>query len=158
MHTTLVNMHRANSAGILMVAAAVAALSCGGESPASATPATPPPSTAGPAKPLENATITISAAGFALDGASAAVFAIGELRMYQGARLTFMNRDSVPHDVLSDPLHVHTDCPEINAVGFLVPGQTRATDPLNRIVLCGFHDHLHEGDTRFAGRVAVETR
>ena len=85
-------------------------------------------------------------------------FKIGELRLYQGARLTFVNQDSVPHDVLSDPPHIHTDCPEFNAAGFIVPGQTRNTDPLSRIVSCGFHDHLRESDSRFVGKVTVETR
>jgi hypothetical protein len=60
--------------------------------------------------------------------------------------------------VLSDPPHVHTDCPEINAAGYLVPGQSRATDPLNRLMACGFHDHTHEGDPAFAGKVTIEPR
>ena len=67
-------------------------------------------------------------------------------------------QDAVPHDVLSDPPHVHTDCPEFNAAGFIVPGQARSTDPLSRILSCGFHDHLHESDSRFVGKVTVETR
>ena len=143
----------------LMMAAAVAAtLSCGGGGTTTPPAAPSPAPIAGPPKPLESATITITAAGFALDSASAAVFKIDELRVYQGARLTFVNQDSVPHDVLSDPPHIHTDCPEFNAAGFIVPGQTRSTDPLSRIVGCGFHDHLHESDSRFVGKVTVETR
>ena len=72
--------------------------------------------------------------------------------------LMFVNSDTQTHDVLSDPPHVHTDCPEINAAGFLVPGQSRATDPLNRLMTCGFHVHTHEGDEAFAGKVTVEAR
>lgn len=161
MESRLVSINHTSRARLLMITAAVAAaLSCGGgESAAPGIPAAPTPApTAGPPKPLEGATITITGAGFALDSTSAAVFTIGSLRVYQGARLTFVNQDSVPHDVLSDPPHIHTDCPEFNAAGFIVPGQTRNTDPLNRIVSCGFHDHLHEGDSRFAGKVTVETR
>ena len=137
-----------------------ATLSCGcGDSGGPSMPWTPSPApAAGPPKPLEGATITITGAGFALDSASAAAFKIGELRVYQGARLTFVNQDSVPHDVLSDPPHIHTDCPEFNAAGFIVPGQTRNTDPLSRVVSCGFHDHLRESDPRFVGKVTVETR
>jgi plastocyanin len=142
----------------LMMAAAVAAtLSCGGDGTAAPAAPTPAP-IAGPPRPLEGATITITAAGFALDRVSAEAFKIDELRVYQGARLTFVNQDAVPHDVLSDPPHLHTDCPEFKAAGFIVPGQTRNTDPLSRLVGCGFHDHLHEGDSRFIGKVTVETR
>jgi len=144
----------------MITAAAAAALSsgCGGSGVPLAPGAPTPAPAAGPPKPLEGATITITGAGFALDSASAAAFTIGELRVYQGARLTFVNQDSVPHDVLSDPPHIHTDCPEFNAAGFIVPGQTRNTDPLNRAVSCGFHDHLRESDSRFVGKVTVEAR
>jgi len=161
MKARLVSVGHGCSTRLLMTAAAVAAtLSCGGGGTTTpAAPAAPSPApVAGPPTPLEGATITITAAGFALDSASAAAFKIDELRVYQGARLTFVNQDSVPHDVLSDPPHVHTDCPEFNAAGFIVPGQTRSTDPLSRIVGCGFHDHLHESDSRFVGKVTVETR
>jgi len=161
MEARLVSVNHTSRVRVLMIAAAVAAtLSCGGgDSAAPVVPAAPTPApTAGPPKPLDGATITITAAGFALDSASAAAFTIGELRVYQGARLTFVNHDSVPHDVLSDPPHIHTDCPEFNAAGFIVPGQTRTTDPLSRIVSCGFHDHLHESDSRFVGKVTVEMR
>jgi hypothetical protein len=78
--------------------------------------------------------------------------------VYQGSRLTFVNQDNVPHDIQSDPPHIHTDCPEIGGAGFLVPGQAKSTDPLNRLVSCGFHDHHHEDDPRFSGRVTVELR
>ena len=78
--------------------------------------------------------------------------------MYQGGQLIFINNDTEPHDILSDPPHIHTDCPEINAAGYLVPGQARGSDPLNRIMTCGFHDHTHEGDAAFAGKVTIEPR
>ena len=147
-------------AGTSVAAALVAAtVSCGGGTTTPAAPAAPTPAPiAAPPKPLEGATITITAGGFALDSASAAAFTIDGLRVYQGARLTFENQDSVPHDVLSNPPHLHTDCPEFNAAGFIVPGQTRSTDPLSRIVGCGFHDHLRESDSRFIGNVTVEPR
>lgn len=103
-------------------------------------------------------TVTVQADGFHLDNASSAVFKISELRMYQGSRLTFVNQDNVPHDIQSDPPHIHTECPEIGGAGFLVPGQTKSTDPLNRLVSCGFHDHHHEDDPRYSGRVRVEQR
>jgi len=83
---------------------------------------------------------------------------LGDLHLYQGTQLIFINNDDQTHDVLSDPLHIHTDCPEINAVGFLVPGQARGTASLDRVTTCGFHDHTREGDPAFAGKVTVERR
>lgn len=85
-------------------------------------------------------------------------YTLDSLRVYQGAQLTFINSDAQTHDVLSDPPHIHTDCPELNTAGFLVPGQSRTTDPLNRIMVCGFHDHTHEGDAAYAGKVSIEAR
>ena len=105
---------------------------------------------------MDAVSIAITAQGFVLE--PAAPFPLSALRVYQGAQLTFTNQDAEPHDVLSDPPHIHTDCPEINVAGFLVPGQSRATDPLRRIVVCGFHDHTHEGNPAFSGRVSIEAR
>jgi hypothetical protein len=146
-----------------IIAAAVSTLSCAGGTssipgPSAPTTSVPPSIPASPPKALETATVTIVADGFRLDSTSAAVFKIGELRLYKGGRLTFVNSDNVPHDIQSDPPHIHTECPEIGAAGFLVPGQTKSTDPLDRLVSCGFHDHHHEGDTRYSGRVMIEAR
>src|SRR5258706_13982430 len=49
-------------------------------------------------------------------------------RVYQGSRVTFVNQDSVGQEIQSDPLHIHTDCPALNCVGLVVPGQSRASD------------------------------
>jgi hypothetical protein len=146
-----------------LAAAALIALTigCSGGGPAPApivpTPALPPVP-AGPPKPLDGATITITSSGFRLDSASAALFDINNLHVYQGARLTFVNDDNDPHDVLSDPFGLHNDCPEINVAGYLVPGQSRATDPLTHLTPCGFHDHNHEGNPAFGGKVTAEAR
>jgi hypothetical protein len=133
--------------------------SCAG-APASPTPPTPStqPLPGGPAAPLEGATIAITSRGFSLDNTGGAQYTIDTLRVYQGGRLTFVNQDSVAHDIQSGPPHVHTDCPEIGGAGFLLPGQTRSTDPLDRLVSCTFHDHHYETDPRFSGRVTVERR
>ena len=56
--------------------------------------------------------------------------------------MTFINNDSQPHNMTSDPHPEHTDCPEINSVGVMLTGQTKLTGNMvtNRAV-CGFHDH-----------------
>jgi hypothetical protein len=143
---------------VLVLGAAAVAVSCGGTA-ASPTPNPPSPlPPGGPPRALDSVTITISAQGFRLDSAAAAFFTLETLRVFQGSRLTFVNQNTVAHDIQSGPPHLHTDCPEIGGAGFLVPGQTKSTDPLNRLVSCTFHDHHYETDPRFSGRVVVEAR
>ena len=135
------------------------AASCGGASTMAAPSPAPAPAPLTPAPPpraTEGATITVTARGLVIDPSSP--FRITDLHVYQGSRLTVTNTDTEPHDVLSDPPHIHTDCPELKTAGYLVPGQTHITDPLNRLVTCGFHDHTHEGDAAFTGKVTVEPR
>jgi hypothetical protein len=150
------------SASIVLLLALATGSSCGSDTTAPnvtqptvvvpAVPAAPP----APVVPLDAVAITIRSSGFVIDTKSP--FPLSGLRVYQGARLTFTNSDIVPHDVLSDPPHIHNECPEMNTAGFLVPGQSRTTDPLNRIMTCGFHDHTHEGDDAFTGKVTIEPR
>ena len=100
---------------LALVAAVVTTLSCADSPPAPGPnpPVEPPPPAAGPPKALETVTITITNQVFSLDSAAAAVFTIDTLRVYQGSRLTFLNRDTIPHDVQSGPPQIHTDCPEV---------------------------------------------
>ena len=119
-------------AGLKSVAiGAVLIAGCGG-SPSS-------PSTA-------DVTITISSAGVAPS----------EVRIPAGSRVTFVNNDARPHAMSSDPIQVHTDCPAINDVGFVNPGQARSTGVLSIKRTCGFHDHTNETDPIFKGRIIVE--
>ena len=47
-----------------------------------------------------------------------------------GGRVTFINQNNRAHDITSDPLHLHTDCPPVIEVGFIQPGQTKQTGVL----------------------------
>ena len=47
-----------------------------------------------------------------------------------GTRVTFINNDSRTHEMNSDPHPNHGDCPPIDDVGFLSPGQTKQTGNL----------------------------
>lgn len=38
-----------------------------------------------------------------------------------------VNNDTQPHNIVSDPVNEHTQCPAINSVGYLPPGATRQT-------------------------------
>jgi plastocyanin len=72
-----------------------------------------------------------------------------------GTRVTFINNDNVPHDMESDPHPEHTDCPDINQVGFIVPGQIKLTGNLNVVRTCGFHDHNQPDVTRLQGSIVI---
>lgn len=78
------------------------------------------------------------------------------LTVPQGSRVLFVNNDSRNRQMSSDPHPDHTDCPEINAIGFIAPGQTRETGNLNTIRTCRYHDHDAPNDTRFQGRIVIQ--
>ena len=73
-----------------------------------------------------------------------------------GSRVTFVNNDSRVHDMSSNPHPTHTDCPEINQVGFLQAGQTRQTGNLNTVRTCGFHDHNRDTDQSLQGTITIQ--
>ena len=74
----------------------------------------------------------------------------------RGTQVTFMNSDSRTHEMTSDPHPEHTDCPEINAVGNLVPGQTRQTSNLVVARRCGFHDHIAFDVKALQGSITIQ--
>jgi hypothetical protein len=70
-----------------------------------------------------------------------------------GGRVTFVNADSMPHEIVSDPYLRHEECPPINRVGFLNPGQERESAVFEVARNCGFHDHLDQA--KVFGRIDV---
>jgi hypothetical protein len=56
----------------------------------------------------------------------------------------------------SNPHPEHTDCPAINDVGFITPGQSRATGNLNVVRSCGYHDHSRDTDTTLQGTIVIQ--
>ncbi len=80
------------------------------------------------------------------------------LTLAPGTRVLFVNNDSRPHNMTSDPHPDHDRCPEINAVGLLGPRQSRETGNLNIVRTCGFHDHDDPppGGNRWTGAVTVQ--
>ena len=92
------------------------------------------------------ATITITSTGLVPS----------EVRIGTGERVQFVNNDTRPHEITSDPVQVHTDCPGMNDVGLLSPGQSRSSGTLIVARTCGFHDHTNEFDATWKGRVIVQ--
>jgi plastocyanin len=126
---------------IILCLTALWAVGCGGGGSNSGTPTTPTGSTGG----AVGATITITAAG--LSDATP--------RINAGDRLRFVNNDSRVHQILTTPHLIHTDCPGLNSVGSIAPGQSGTSDPLTTVRGCGFHDHLLPDDNSFRGQVLV---
>lgn len=120
-------------AGLVLVLA-VAGCGGGGSSPSPS----PPPGAA--------FRITISGAG---------VVSPSELVVPPGARVLFVNEHSRSHDMSSDPHPDHGDCPAINQVGLLRPGESRETGNLVVVRTCGFHDHDDPLNRNLQGRISI---
>jgi hypothetical protein len=73
----------------------------------------------------------------------------------QGTRVVFINNDSRPHEMTSDPHPDHDLCPEINQVGLLRSGEMRETGNLVTVRTCGFHDHQNPDNRLLTGRVVI---
>jgi plastocyanin len=72
-----------------------------------------------------------------------------------GEVVAFVNNDAGAHQISSDPHPVHTDCPPINSLGTLGPGQTRNTGNMTTSRTCGFHDHLDPTNTALQGTITI---
>jgi plastocyanin len=90
------------------------------------------------------ATVTISAAGISPK----------EVQVKAWTRVRFINSDARPHTIVSDPVDLHTQCPPLNNVGLMQPGESRDSGILNLPGTCGFHDHGDQVEA-FRGRVVV---
>jgi plastocyanin len=129
---------------------AVTAVSCGGgnDSPSSPSPAPSPSPTPTPTPTPGGSTptITITSAGVSPRSVTIAV----------GGRVNFVNNDTRPHDMSSNPHPEHTDCPAMNQAGFLQPGQSRETGNFTTARTCGFHDHNRDTDTTLQGSIVIQ--
>jgi len=111
-----------------VVVAIGASCSCGGGAGTAGAPA--------PSDPVPTEiTISITATGFKPKDSVVAA----------GGRARFENVDNRLHSVASNPLISHADCPPINEVGTLVPGQSKMTGVFTDAKTCGYHDPASEG-------------
>ena len=116
---------------------AIAAASCGGDDDEPTAPSGSGNSTA---------TFTIAAGGQVSPKTAT---------INRGDRVTFVNNDTAPHTMSSDPHPVHTDCPALN-VGTLSTGQGRDSGTLNTARTCGFHDHDNPDSNGLKGTVVIQ--
>ena len=73
-----------------------------------------------------------------------------------GTRVLFINDDTRSHNMTSDPHPEHTDCPELNQVGFLSAGQRRESGNLVEVRTCGYHDHDNPGTQGLRGQIVIK--
>ena len=78
------------------------------------------------------------------------------LTVPRGSQITFVNNDTIVHQMYSDPHPEHTDCPEFDSVGQLAPGQTRQTTNLVTSRTCLFHDHIDFANNTLKGAVVIQ--
>jgi plastocyanin len=72
-----------------------------------------------------------------------------------GGTVRFVNQSSGQHNIQSDPHPIHTECPPLNQVPFLNPGQSGQTGAFTTARTCGFHDHLNPTNGALMGSVVV---
>jgi hypothetical protein len=111
---------------------------CGGN------PNSPTPGSGGNAGAID-ATVTINNNGVSDN----------QPRVNLGARIRFTNADSRVHTIYSTPHGTHTDCPALNNIGDLQPGQSKESAALTTRGGCGFHDHNDPDNNNFRGQVLV---
>jgi plastocyanin len=115
---------------------ALAAGACGGGGGSS-------PST--PSAPAAALTVTITSTGVSPRS----------LQVPLGGRVTFVNNDTRTHQIMSDPNPLHNDCPSINEIATIGPGQTRQTASLDVRRTCGYHDHMNPTETALQGALMI---
>jgi plastocyanin len=125
----------------IVAVALASAVACGG---GSSNPNNPSPGGGSPGP--SGATITI--------GANRTVTP-SQVTINPGESVTFVNNDTIPHDMASDPHPAHGDCPALNAVGTLSPGATRLSNALTTSRTCGFHDHNDPTNAALQGRITI---
>ena len=92
------------------------------------------------------ATITIDANG-ALSPSSVTI--------NSGESVRFVNSHNRTHQMSSNPHPNHTDCPPINALAALDPGQSGQTNALTTSRTCGVHDHLNDTTASLNGQIVI---
>ena len=99
-----------------------------------------------PSPPVAGSTITITSSGVSPKS----------LLVSPGTQVTFMNSDSRNHEMTSDPHPEHTDCPALNSVDLLVPGQSKQSSNLNAVRTCGYHDHQNAENATLRGTITIQ--
>jgi plastocyanin len=132
----------------MMTLVAVAMVGCGGGGGESPTAPSPGGGTGsgGTGGSVATTTITITSNGVTPN----------DITVAPGSRVTFINNDARNHEMNSDPHPTHGDCPAIDDVSFITPGQSKQTGNLTTVRTCTFHDHTDPDNANLKGRIRVQ--
>ena len=92
------------------------------------------------------AVITITATGLSS----------ADVRIEPTQRVRFVNNDTRPHQINTNPHNLHTDCTPNNTI-VINPGQTVDTGIFTDVKPCGYHDHLLPDTQAYWGLIRVGT-
>lgn len=74
-----------------------------------------------------------------------------------GQSVRFTNNDSTGRQIASNAHPAHTDCPQINALGVIGPGETKETNAFSAARTCSFHEHLsNDGIAGLRGSIVIQ--
>jgi plastocyanin len=128
---------------VVRVASGNETATCTRDITVTAAPAPGPAPTAAPPPGIVTVTITNSGVNPA------------NVQIARGGTVRFVNQSGSLHQMNSDPHPVHTDCPPLNQVPFLNPGQSGQTGAFNTPGTCGYHDHLNPTNGSLQGTIRV---
>jgi plastocyanin len=132
------------TAGLAAVTAGV--LACGGSAAPTPMPPTPTPPTNGCTPSPNPNTIVIQNNQVCPQ----------RLTIARGSQVTMVNNDGRAHEMDSDPHPEHNQCPELNQIDYLNPGQSRSSGNLNTVRTCGFHDHIAPDNAAMKGTITIQ--
>jgi plastocyanin len=92
------------------------------------------------------ATITIGANGVATPS---------QVTINVGQGVSFTNSSNRTRNLFSDPHGPHSDCPAMNNINLLAPGQTKVTSAFTTARTCGFHDHDDPDNANVKGSIVI---
>lgn len=136
-------MGRTTVAALVAVSAVIAA--CGGGG-GSTSPSGGGGSGGGGGTTSANATVTIAAGG---------VISPRQVEIPVGGTVMFVNNNTRTHEMSSDPHPEHTNCPPINNVSAIRPGESKVTGSFPAARSCGFHDHGDPTNPNLAGTIVI---
>ena len=134
----------------MAVAALVTLAACGGSSSP-----TGPSGGGGGSSAVVGATSSVGAIGATITIGSGGV-SPSQVTVSVGQSVTFVNNDTRSHQMESDPHPAHTNCPSINNIGLLSPGQSKSTLGFSGTGSCGYHDHNDSANGSLMGRIVIQ--
>ena len=129
---------------VAAIVAAVCAAACGSSFTSSESPA--PSSLLDPSQPRAAVpAVSITAGGFNPQ----------VLHVNYPVTVTFTNADTAAHTLESAPELNWDNCPEMNTVGTLKPGESKAVPFSEEDAVCAYHDVAKAAITAFQGYIAI---